>query len=78
MANIYIYDESYKQNINKSFELLIKSSDKFFFSYVLFSILCLRKFGLDIDGIKEEVQKYSNKVDEKISQIKLVIKLCKM
>ena len=57
LAHIYMYEDSIKNDINKSIELLIKSSDYFSHSLNLLILILIKQFGFNIDVIKKEIDK---------------------
>lgn len=57
LANIYIYDENVKQDLDKAIKLLINSSHKFDHSHVLLCIALVKKFGYNLDEIEDYIQK---------------------
>lgn len=56
LSHLYMYEDSIK-DINKLFEMLIKSSDQFQHSLVLLSLLLIKQFGFDIQTLKNEIEK---------------------
>ena len=77
-----MYDETIKEGINKSIELLIKSSDQFQPSKVLLCILLVKQFDFNIDIIKEKIEErtegqksFSNQIIERICDLNLFDKL---
>ncbi|KAK8887833.1 hypothetical protein M9Y10_038890 [Tritrichomonas musculus] len=78
LAHLYMYDETIKEGINKSIELLIKSSDQFKLSKILLCILLVKQFGFNIDIIKEKIEErtegqknFSNQIIEQICHLNL-------
>ncbi|KAK8899133.1 hypothetical protein M9Y10_001434 [Tritrichomonas musculus] len=68
LSNIYIYDERVNQNIDKSIEMLIKSSNQGFQpSLVLLSIVLIKKVisfnSFNYSKISEEIDKYKEATD---------------
>ena len=69
LAHIYIYDD---QDINKSIELLIRSSNIFDQSLYLLSIVVMKQFGFDVTLIQQEIQQRteeSSKLSTRVIQI---------
>ena len=62
LAHIYIYNESIEHDINKSINLLIKSSNKFIHSLILLCIILKKKYG-DISDIMREIKKLTDDND---------------
>lgn len=75
LSNIYMYDERVNQNIDKSIELLIKSSNQGFLpSISLLSIALIKKVGsFNDDEIGEEIGKYKDLSDSLKMKIQLTI-----
>ena len=74
LAHIYLFEECNIQNsLDKSIELLVKSSIQgFHFSNLLLSVALTLKFGNDMNRIKNEIIKYTDKESNlplEISQI---------
>lgn len=66
-----MYEDSIKVDINKLFEMLIKSSDQFQHSLVLLSLILIKQFGFDIQTLKNEIEKKTegkNDLSKKIIQ----------
>ncbi|KAK8836973.1 hypothetical protein M9Y10_037009 [Tritrichomonas musculus] len=72
LAHIHMYDETIKQDIDLSIDLLIRSSSMFFHSKILLCILLIRKFGLNFEEIERTIEKQS---DEKRKLSKEVLKI---
>lgn len=66
LANILIYDESVKKNIERSIELLIKSSNRFAISYLLLSSFLIKQFGFDTEKIVKIIEKVDGVSNEKV------------
>ncbi|KAK8897450.1 hypothetical protein M9Y10_015399 [Tritrichomonas musculus] len=78
LAHILFYDETIKKDINKLIDLLIKSSDYFYHSNILLSIVLIQHIGKDIDKIKREIDQRTNnnnKISTKIIKIIRELKL---
>ncbi|KAK8834437.1 hypothetical protein M9Y10_018146 [Tritrichomonas musculus] len=73
LAHLYIYDETVNGDINKSIELLIKSSDQFSHSMILLCILIVKQFGFNIDLIKEKIEERSG--EQKNLSIRVIQKI---
>lgn len=73
LANIYFYDERIKQNINKSIELLIESSNQFDQSLILLSLVLIKQFGLEYSIFQKIIHKYTNKSSQILSEILEII-----
>ena len=69
LAHILIYDETIKRDINKSIELLIKSSNKFQYSFNLLCIALIKQFGFNIEIIKQEILKIKNVTEDILAEI---------
>ncbi|KAK8854151.1 hypothetical protein M9Y10_016708 [Tritrichomonas musculus] len=82
LAHLYMYDKTIEEDINKSIELLIKSSDHFQLSKNLLCILLVKQFGFNIDTIKGKIEErtgeqksFSNQIIELICDLCLFDKL---
>ena len=78
LSHLYMYEETIKVDINKLFEMLIKSSDQFQHSLVLLSLLLIKQFGYNIQTLKNEIEKelkgkmiYQKKIIQNIINFKL-------
>ena len=67
LANIYIYDESYENKIDKAIELLFKSFDQFPHSCILLCLALIKKFGFQ----REEIEKHVRELNSKKSKADL-------
>ena len=66
----YFYEETIKRDIDKSIELLIKSSNEFEYSLNLLCIVLIKRFGFNFELVKYEIDKRiekTNKLYETIS-----------
>ncbi|KAK8899318.1 hypothetical protein M9Y10_001631 [Tritrichomonas musculus] len=78
LAHIYMYDETIKQDINKSIELLIKSSHEFGHSLILLCIAFVHYFGFNFEKVEHETVKYlglNNNLLSSISKKMVELKL---
>ena len=57
LAHIYMYDETIKQNLHKSIDLLIRSMKEFRHSLVLLCLALLKQFKSNIHDIWQELKK---------------------
>ena len=69
------YDETIKQDIDKSIELLIKSSTEFKHAFNLLCVVLIKTFGFDIEKIKNEIDKRVGKSNELYSKIIAMVNL---
>ena len=69
LANIYIFDDAIKQDIDTSIDLLIRSSPYFYHSTFLLYLVLLNKFGYDINAIMKFIDEKANHSCELSSKI---------
>lgn len=82
LAHIYIYENSIKGNIDESIELLIKSSLlKFTPSKYLLCLMLVKKFGYNLNTIRERINQsryasndFSNEICNLIKHLRLDLK----
>lgn len=74
LAHIYIYNKSFEHEFDKSVELLIRSSKKFHHSLILLCLVLIKKFGINRDAIKGQIDKLSYKTSNIYSQVFETIK----
>ena len=59
LSHLYIYEDGADESINKSIDLLVKSSSSGFLrSTELLSLIMVKKYGENYDEIKLEIEKY--------------------
>ncbi|KAK8891595.1 hypothetical protein M9Y10_028808 [Tritrichomonas musculus] len=73
LAHIYFYDETVKQDIDKSIDLLIRSSNVFIHSRILLCIVLIKKVGPDLQKIEREILKYTKRTSDLLSKIRIII-----
>lgn len=73
LAHIFLYDEQY-QNIDKSIELLCKSSKQFFHSLILLGIALVKKYGNDSEAIQFKIKELIGKSNDLSTKIFYIIK----
>ena len=56
LAHIYIYNDTIKDKDNEAVDLLIESSENFYYSQILLSLFLIKKFGFDMKIIKSEFE----------------------
>ena len=56
LAHTYIYDETIKQDIHETIDLLIKSSEKTYFSEILLSFFLVKHFGFNYEMIRRKIE----------------------
>ena len=79
LSHIYLYEMPNYINVNKAIELLIKSvKNGFIQSIELLSLALIKKYGFDINNIKIEIEKYSNKSSSLFIKIMQIIKIRKL
>lgn len=78
LAHDYIYNDQNEINIKECFDLLIKSSYELHHSLVLLCLLLVKKFGFNLQKIKEEIdtiadlkENYSSKICSEILFLEL-------
>ncbi|KAK8837958.1 hypothetical protein M9Y10_035902 [Tritrichomonas musculus] len=73
LAHVYIYDETIKQDLNKSIDLLLRSMDKFEHSFILLCLALLLKFEFNVETIKQELSIRNDITEMIIDKILAVI-----
>lgn len=70
LAKIYIYEEPNEKNIDKSINLLIRSSkDDFFPSKELLCIILIHRYGTNIENIRKALNDNGKNLFEKLNKI---------
>ena len=59
LAHIYIYNETINADINKTIDLLIRSSDQFLYSLILLALLLIKQHGFNLEIINETIKKHT-------------------
>ena len=75
LAHIHVYEEMIKQDIDRSIELLIKSSNEFEYSFNLLCIILIKRYGFKIERIQHEIDKQIEKTNEIHAKVSAKINL---
>ncbi|KAK8892772.1 hypothetical protein M9Y10_030014 [Tritrichomonas musculus] len=73
LAHIHIYDEKIQGDLDKAIGLLIRSSEKFYHSTILLSLVLVKKFCFNINTINREIKNITGITDVLIYQVCLNI-----
>ena len=79
LSLVYIYEDKTDESIDLSINLLIKSSILGFKpSTKMLCLVLVKKYGIEMNTIKEKISKYTEKYEDFISEFKYIIKQNKL